>query len=196
MRCDAMLMLMLMLMLMKCDAIFFVINPFGPGPFRYPFGWGPSVIPSVQALPLSLWSRRQHPLLHVCMLLRLHCEGRGRGVRGLGPGVLIHCYMFAYYADYTAKGEVGGTGLGPGGVVLCVLSLFCPSVGALSLFIPVVGALFRLGCTQTCLLHIHSFFLASIFLLYGLFFFDFSASIFFVVRPICFVSAAFVTENF
>ena len=59
-----------------------------------------------------------------------------------------------------------------------------------------VGALFRLGCTQTCLLHIHSFFLASIFFVVRPFFFDFSASIFFVVRPICFVSAAFVTENF
>jgi hypothetical protein len=56
---------------------------------------------------------------------------------GLGPGVLIHCYMFACYFDYTAKGEFAGRG----GVVVCVLSLFCPSVGALSLFIPSVGAL-------------------------------------------------------
>ena len=26
----------------------------------------------------------------------------------LGPGVLIHCYMFAYYFDYMVKGEFAG----------------------------------------------------------------------------------------
>ena len=129
----------------------------------------PSVIPSVQALSLSLRSRRPHQVLPVCILPRLHVEGRVCRQCG-GMSFRLFIYPVGPLLLFIRSGP------------FCYLSCRGP---------------FRLGCTQTCLLHIHYFFLASIFLLYGLFFFDFSASIFFVVRPICFVySAAFVTENF
>ena len=157
----------------------------------------PFVTPLVGALSLSLWSRSKQ-VLPVCILPRLHVEGRvcrqcgGMSFRyPFGPGVLIKYYPFAYYLDYMLKGKFAGGG----GIAVCSV---IPSVRALSLSLrsrrphqlravgiavcpfvmpfgrgpfviyPFGRGPFRLGCTQTCLLHIGICWPRS-FLLYGLF---------------------------
>ena len=141
----------------------------------------------VGALSLPLWSRRPHQVLPVCIL--------DYTLKGEFAGSVVVC-PFVIPSVQTSSSVAGGGHCSmfryPFGQALLV---FIPSVrpfryplqyvplslrsGPFGIY-PFGRGPFRLGCTQTCLLHICICWPRS-FLLYGLF---------------VFVSAAFATENF